>query len=163
MGAGKSSVGRSLAVLSEREFMDTDLMLQNRLGRSVSQLFAIYGERAFRDHESSILRHLQPQPAVLSTGGGIVVRPENWGELRRLGITIYLDATPETLIARLEKSKKKRPLLLGEGWEDRLRELYAIRRPLYSQADLRITIEDEDVDGAANRVFEMIEEAGLGN
>src|SRR5690349_9779443 len=98
MGAGKSAVGRALAELSGREFVDTDLLLQQRLGRPISQLFAVYGEDAFRDHETSILRSLEPLPVVLATGGGIVVREENWSELRRLGTTIYLRATPETII-----------------------------------------------------------------
>ena len=111
MGAGKSSIGRNLAEASHRPFLDTDLLLQNRLGRPVSQIFQVYGEATFRDHETSILRNLEPEPVVLATGGGIVLREENWTEMRRLGITVFLDAAFETLTERLARSKKKRPLL----------------------------------------------------
>jgi len=145
MGAGKSSVGRALSELGGREFWDTDLMLQNRLGRPISQIFQVYGEDAFRDHETSILRSLEPGDAVISTGGGIVLRDANWEEMRRLGTTIYLEASPETLIARLESSKKKRPLLQVEEWPERLRELLGKREPLYKQADVTVLLDGLDV------------------
>src|SRR5437868_3400733 len=90
MGAGKSAVGRALAGLAAREFVDTDQLLQNRFGRPVSQIFQHYGEETFRDHETNILRGLAPGRFVLSTGGGIVLREANWLEMRRLGVVIYL-------------------------------------------------------------------------
>src|SRR5436305_10342105 len=131
MGAGKSAVGRSLARQSSRIHIDTDLLLQNRLGRPIPQLFQIYGEPAFRDHESSILRSLEPGENVISTGGGIVLRTTNWDELRRLGVTVFVEVEVEELIERLEQSKKKRPLLQSEHWRQRVRDLYAERRALY--------------------------------
>src|SRR5689334_6309954 len=136
MGVGKSAVGRELAVRTGREFLDTDQMLQNRLGRPVTQLFQVYGESAFRDHETSLLKTLEPRDAILSTGGGIVIRDANWEELRRLGTTLYLKATPDDLIARLTTSKKRRPLLEVEDWEQRLRNLLAAREDRYQLADV---------------------------
>jgi shikimate kinase len=161
MGAGKSSVGRALAELGGREFLDTDLMLQNRLGRPIPQIFQIYGEDAFRDHETSILRSLSPCSAVLSTGGGIVTREANWAELHRLGVTIYLEASPETLIGRLELSKKKRPLLQVEEWQTNLRELLGKREDLYRRADVTVRLDGLDVQGAADCVFETLRKEGL--
>jgi len=160
MGAGKSSVGRALSELTGRPFLDTDLMLQNRLGRPITQIFQVYGEDAFRDHETSILKSLEPHPAILSTGGGIVIREANWAELRRLGLIIYLKAKPETLIARLEASKKKRPLLALEEWPERVRELLAHREPLYEQADLVVEMDDADVPSAAELIMEALKKAG---
>lgn len=161
MGAGKSSVGRALASLSEREFCDTDLMLQTRLGRPIPQLFQIYGESAFRDHETSILRSLSPGKSVLSTGGGIVLRDDNWNELRRLGTTIYLRSPLESIIARLEASKKKRPLLQSEEWRERVQSLLAERAHLYEQADLIVDLDGCDVQSGAERVKAALEAAGL--
>jgi shikimate kinase len=159
MGAGKSAVGRELAARTGREFKDTDSLLQHRLGRPVGQLFDIYGETAFRDHEASLLRSLEPGFIVLSTGGGIVVRPENWPELQRLGTTVYLKATEDDLIDRLTKSKKRRPLLEVEDWQDRLRNLMAQREPLYSQAEVIVQLQGDDIESAADRVEQAIEEA----
>jgi shikimate kinase len=161
MGAGKSSVGRALSELGNREFWDTDLMLQNRLGRPISQIFQVYGEEAFRDHETSILRSLEPGEAVLSTGGGIVVREANWDEMQRLGTTIYLEASPETLISRLEASKKKRPLLQVENWPDRLRELLSKREPLYQKADVRVSLDGLDVVAAAEQILAALQTQGI--
>lgn len=158
MGAGKSSVGRALAELSGRRFADTDLMLQCRLGRPIPQIFQIYGEPTFRDHESSILRSLQPEPIVLATGGGIVLRDENWAEMRRLGTTVFLDASPETLEERLAISKKKRPLLQVEEWSDKLRSMLDQRLPLYRQADLVVEVDGIDLDVAAEKVMAAIQE-----
>ncbi|MEA2552702.1 MAG: shikimate kinase [Fimbriimonadaceae bacterium] len=158
MGAGKSSVGRALAELSEREFVDTDLLLQHRFGRPVHQIFELYGEEAFRCHETSILRSLEPGAFVLATGGGIVGREDNWVELRRLGTTIYLNASAETLIGRLEVSKKKRPLLMAEAWPDRVRNILEQRAQFYERADVMVVVDSDDVKDVAARVFRAIEE-----
>lgn len=136
MGSGKSTVGRDLAKLADRAFFDTDILLQNRFGRTVSQIFECYGEDAFRGHETSILKGLQPGPSVISTGGGIVMREENWTEMKRLGLVIFLDVPPDRLVERLAKSRKKRPLLEIEDWELRVHELYKTRLPMYQRADL---------------------------
>lgn len=156
MGAGKSSVGRALAELSGREFVDTDILLQHRFGRPVHQIFSVYGEDAFRHHETSVLKALEPAPVVLATGGGIVTREANWAELKRLGLTIYLNASLETLITRLEASKKKRPLLMAEAWPERVETLLDQRKALYEQADMVIEVDSEDVKGLADRVLQAI-------
>lgn len=159
MGVGKSAVGRALAALSDREFRDTDILLQNLLGKSVAQIFEVYGEAAFRDHEHAALRRLEPGPYVLSTGGGIVMREDNWDEMRRLGTTIYLQAEPETLVRRLSESKKKRPLLLGDEWEQRLMDLLASRQPLYAKADFHISVDGQEIDEVAAAVHRRLESA----
>ncbi len=158
MGAGKSSIGRALAELSGRTFVDTDLLLQNRLGRPVSQIFQIYGEAAFRDHETSVLRSLDPGESVISTGGGIILREENWAEFSRLGITIFLDAKFETLIERLTVSKKKRPLLQVDDWEKRTETLLDARIHLYRQADISVRVDDVELTEAAGRVLDAIKD-----
>jgi shikimate kinase len=156
MGAGKSSIGRALAELTERTFVDTDLILQQRLGRPISQIFQIYGEQAFRDHETSVIRGLEPSPTVLSTGGGIVLREENWAEFHRLGLTVFLDASIETLVRRLTVSKKKRPLLQVEDWEVRTEEILTSRLEIYRRADLTVTVDDIDLTSGAERVLAAI-------
>lgn len=146
MGAGKSSAARALAQRAGRQVLDTDQLLQNRFGRSVAQVFGLYGEQAFRQHETNILRGLEPSDAVLSTGGGIVMRDENWVELRRLGATAYLEGECETLRQRLRVSKRRRPLLEVEDWERRLEAILAERRPSYEQADFRCAIDGRTLD-----------------
>jgi len=157
MGAGKSSVGRVLAQISGRTFLDTDSMLHHKLGRPVHQLFAVYGEEAFRDHETYLLKSMQPDSNVIATGGGIVLRPENWVEMKRLGTTIFLNVDPATLRDRLENSKRRRPLLETENWEERLLDLLEKRRSLYEQADVTVDVTGLDQGAAAKRILESLD------
>lgn len=160
MGSGKSAVGRRLAELSGRRYVDTDKLLENRFGRPVSKVFELYGEDCFRGHETSILKGLEPSPIVLATGGGCVLREENWEEFRRLGISIYLHATPERLIERLQVSRKKRPLLQGENWEDKLKNLYQIRSDIYRKAEMHIELDELDIPSVASAVLTLLQERG---
>jgi shikimate kinase len=157
MGSGKSSVGRLVAGHASREFFDTDAMVEQRLGRSITSFFKLYGEEAFRDHESSVLRQLEPGQNVIATGGGIVLRPQNWTDLRRLGKVIYLRATADELVRRLVISRRKRPLISEDGWEAKIVELLAAREPLYNQADAAIEIDGLDAATVAGRVKSALE------
>lgn len=159
MGAGKTTVGRHLASLSEREFIDTDVMLQNRLGRSISKIFEFYGEETFRDHESSIIESIQKGPFVLSTGGGVVIRQKNIDHLKSIGKVIYLNASAETLKERLKVSKRKRPLLETENWEATLDQLLESRQSMYRQADIIFELDNYAIEEAANILYEFIRSA----
>lgn len=153
MGVGKSTMGSILAAATGRDHLDTDRLLTNKLGRPIPQLFQIFGEATFRDHETAILKSLKPGPYVISTGGGIVLREANWVEMRRLGITIFLDVPVDVLIERLERSKKRRPLLQGEGMEDKVMSILEQRMPLYRQADVHVHLDDGDAEEGAARVL----------
>ena len=153
MGAGKTSLGREIAEMSGRDHVDIDHMLQQRLGRPIPQLFKLYGESAFRDHEASVLRSLQPSNSIVSTGGGIVMREANWVEMGRLGVTVFVEVGYDFLVERLEMSKKRRPLLDFEDWKDRLRKLLDERQPMYERADLTVDVSGMDVQDAANAVY----------
>jgi len=156
MGSGKSTVGRALAARLEVPFRDTDQLLEYRLGRHIPQIFQLYGEEAFRSHETSVLRSLDPIEAVTSTGGGIVLREENWPELRRLGTTVFLNAYPEVLIKRLDQSSRKRPLLAQENWESKLTELLETRLPLYRQADVTVDVKDEEIESVVEEIVKCL-------
>ncbi len=157
MGAGKSTVGRALAGLAEVPFTDTDSLLERRFGRQVSSIFRIYGEVAFRAHETSVLQAVQREPGVLATGGGLVMKEENWTEFQRLGKTVFLDVPPIQLKERLAKSKKRRPLLEHEDWEARFDTLYEARRPIYLRADVHFEVEAHALEDCAGRLFERLQ------
>lgn len=160
MGSGKTTIGKAMAELTARDFYDSDRLLQQRLGHSVGRLFAVYGESAFRDHETALLRSLQPGPYVLATGGGIVQRESNWTELRRLGTTLYLDVGIEVLLKRLERGRHRRPLLMEDGWKQRVQELLERRRPLYEQADIRLMVGDADATAIAEMAIQVLQRHG---
>jgi shikimate kinase len=156
MGAGKSALGRELCERTGREHVDTDLLLQRRLGRRIPQLFQIYGEPAFRDHETSILKGINPGLSVVSTGGGIVTREANWTEMRRLGIVVFVDVDFECLCERLDVSKKPRPLLQVDDWKEKLRALLDERLPLYAKADVTVNVTGLTIPEAGGALFEKL-------
>lgn len=160
MGVGKSTVGHVLAEQTGREFVDTDRMLVQRFGRPVPQIFQIYGETTFRDHEASILKSLERSGKVVSTGGGIVLREENWESMRRLGVTIFLDVPLDVLITRLKNSKKRRPLLQTEDVEGRIEQILEARMPIYRRADITVQLGEATAGAAASLVLDALRAHG---
>lgn len=156
MGSGKTTVGRTLAALLGVPFKDTDKMLQYKLGRPIHQLFHFYGEDTFRQHETRMLQELELEDCVLSTGGGTVLRDENWKELRRLGKTVFLDVDESVLKKRLETAKKRRPLLERADWKDKVSELIVERRELYEKSDIILKLCTEEPEEVADLVLQAV-------
>jgi shikimate kinase len=138
MGVGKTSVGRMLAARLGRPFFDLDAEVEQEVGLTVPQLFERAGEAAFRELEHRALeRLLHGSSLVLATGGGAVLDPRNRELLRQRAFTIWLDAAPATLVARVGDASD-RPLLEAGNREERLEQLLAERHPFYSEAKLRV-------------------------
>ena len=156
MGSGKTTVGRELAARLEVPFKDTDKMLAYILGRPEHELFRYLGEEAYRQHETRLLRDLELDDAVLSTGGGIVTCEENWVELRRLGTTVFLDVDGDVLKNRLRTAKKRRPLLEVPDWEDALSRLLHERREQYEKADVHVRLQAEEIEEVVEIVLEEL-------
>ena len=153
MGAGKSTVGRILARRLGKRFVDTDHEIEKRNGVTIPVIFEIEGEEGFRRREQELLADLaQENDLVLSTGGGIVLKPENREVLRSHGFVVYLNARPE-LLAERTKHDRTRPLLNVEDPLTRLRELYAVRDPLYREVAHAIV---ETGRGAPQQVAQAI-------
>jgi shikimate kinase len=130
-GSGKTTVGRQLARRLQLPFIDSDQELEAQLGCSIKDYFAHEGEERFRDAEQQIIDTLtQGKPCVLSTGGGVVLRPANRQHLRERGQVVYLSAHPEELFRRLKRDTT-RPLLQVSDPLVKMRELHAQRDPLY--------------------------------
>ena len=123
MGAGKSKVGAILAARLGRNFIDTDALVEETAGKSIPDIFRESGEEAFRRLEHQAVRRASEMPAsVISLGGGAVTHEENWEVIRRSGVCIYLQASPETIFARVSR-KTHRPLLDGLNDEERMEKI----------------------------------------
>lgn len=157
MGAGKSSTGSALAQALGYQFFDTDTVLEAAAGHTIPEIFAEQGEAAFRQWETEVLAELSAyKQLVIATGGGIVIRKENWSYLHH-GIVIWLDVPLDVLKQRLE-GDIGRPLLQGSDWEDTLARLQSERAHLYAQADVRVTVApDEPIGAIASRTLSLIE------
>lgn len=132
-GSGKSTVGRQLARRLALPFFDSDQVIEQRLGCSIREFFEREGEERFRELEASVLDELTSgEHCVVSTGGGSVLRPENRERLHQRGSVVYLRSTPEEVFRRL-RHDRHRPLLQVPDPLQRLKDLYAVRDPLYRE------------------------------
>ena len=145
MGSGKTTVGKIAAERKNYTFVDTDEMIVEQQHRSISEIFAADGERAFRDMETALLGQLiaeKREHLVISTGGGMPLRTENQQLLARLGKVVYLKASPVTIYNRI-KGDTTRPLLQCENPLERIEEMIVERSPLYEAGAMFIVEVDE--------------------
>ena len=162
MGAGKSSVGRCLQRLTGLARLDTDEMLSTEFGIPIAQIFSTQGEDKFRDAETSCLRKLAPdRPAIIVTGGGIVLRAENVQLLKKLGPIVWLTADEQTLFERASR-RDDRPLLQKENRREIYTELFRQREPLYAAAaDLRIETSSKSHDEVAETILSKLNQLAV--
>ena len=133
MGAGKTTIGKSLANRLDKTFIDSDHEIQKRTGVAIPVIFDIEGEAGFRKRESEMLRELvKLDNIVLATGGGVVLDEANRELLKQCGIVVYLRAAVDDLWRRT-RHDKNRPLLQTPDPHAKLGELYTQRDPIYCE------------------------------
>ncbi|MES2952663.1 MAG: shikimate kinase [Pseudomonadota bacterium] len=161
-GSGKSTVGRQLARRLQLPFFDSDHVIEERLGCAIRVAFERDGEDAFRDLEESVLDELTEIPrAVISTGGGAVLRPATRKRLHERCKVVYLNSTPDELFRRL-RHDVNRPLLQVADPLARLRDLYSARDPLYREtAHFVIETGRPSVATLVNMIVMQLELAGV--
>lgn len=161
-GSGKSTVGRHLARRLGLKFIDSDHVIEQRLGCSIRSYFEREGEEAFRDIEQAVIDELtRTHDGVLATGGGAVLREANRQHLRDRGHVVYLRSAPEEVFRRL-RHDANRPLLQVGDPLARLRDLYAARDPLYREtAQFVIETGRPSVATLANMIQMQLELAGV--
>lgn len=141
MGSGKSTVGRELHARLGYPLTDMDQLIEHTMGKKITEIFKEEGENAFRDFETLQLTEIAKQTDtrhIISTGGGIVIRPQNRSLLRKLGYVVWLHA-PEGIIFDRTSRNRDRPLLNEPNARERITSLMAERKPWYAQtAHLRI-------------------------
>lgn len=157
MGAGKTTVGRHLADLLGRPFMDSDHELESKTGASIPWIFEKEGEEGFRQREECIIDQLTQQAEiVLATGGGAVTRSQNRRALHQRGVVIYLYTPVEMQLARTARDRN-RPLLQVANPEAKLKELLAARDPLYREvAHYVIATSDGSARDLAQKIIQLI-------
>ncbi|WP_227340411.1 shikimate kinase [Sphingopyxis sp. P8] len=139
MGSGKSTIGRRLAQRLGMPFADADDEIERAAGMTIADIFARFGEAHFRDGERRVIaRLLSGKPLVLATGGGAFMNDETRGLIQRNALSIWLDADIATLVERVAR-RSHRPLLKGRDAGEVLRELAAVRNPVYAEAHLRVS------------------------
>ena len=156
MGAGKTSVSAELSRLTGLSRVEVDEEIERSEGKSIPGIFSEMGEPAFRDMETrEIRRAALKNGAVISTGGGAVMREENMAALREGGVVVYLRAEPRTILERTSRNSD-RPLLQVEDPLKRINELLALRRPYYERADLIVDTDGKNPREIAEEILDRL-------
>ena len=161
MGSGKTSVGLRLSYKLRMSVEDTDKLIEQREGRTISEIFATEGEEYFRKAETGLLKELQNRKygRIISVGGGTPVRAENRSVLKECGTVIYLRIKPETVYRRL-KDDTTRPLLQCEDPLAKITELLDARQGAYEAcADIIIDVNELTIEQILQEIMEHLEQA----
>jgi shikimate kinase len=162
MGAGKSSIGRRLAARMAVCFYDADDEIEAAAGRPIPEIFAAYGELAFRDCERKVISRLlsDKPPHVLATGGGAFMAAETRDRLKDAAVTVWLRAPLDLLFARV-KRKSNRPLLKTEDPRGTLEKLLREREPTYALADIIVDSENAPHEITVERLMTTLTDLGI--
>lgn len=160
MGTGKSEVGKRLAARLGWRFIDTDVLIEQEAGMSITRLFADKGEPHFRGLEQQVITRVSMEKdVVIATGGGTIVNQANADRLTAGGTVICLTATPEVILSRVQ-GNTNRPLLQGDDPLGKIRMLLQSRADAYARADLAIDTSHLGVDEVVDAVQKALKERG---
>ena len=138
MGAGKSTVAPRLAEKMDREWIDTDELVEERQGMSIPEIFEYYGENRFREIETDVIKEISKEDGkIVAVGGGAPMVKENWEAMRSTGEIVYLEVSPKEIMERVGNDGA-RPLLSDLKYEDKKKKVKRMlkkRHPRYSKAD----------------------------
>jgi shikimate kinase len=150
-GCGKTTVAKLLSERLDSVAIDADEFLEQKVGRSIREIFQAEGEPAFRQWESDVVQELTSRvPVVISWGGGVVLKEANRALLRSTGRVVWLQASAETLLQRIEQdptTKERRPNLTIAGGLDEVKHLLAVREPMYGEL-AHLTVDANDATPA---------------
>ena len=134
MGTGKSTIGRLLAKKIGYQFIDTDTLIEQQTGKTITELFATQGENTFRQLETELVKELAKKSGqVIATGGGLVLNPDNVKKLNRTGQIFCLTATANEILQRVKQQGNTRPLLQEKDPLQKITTLLQQRDPVYRQ------------------------------
>lgn len=158
MGVGKSTVGRKLAQMLRLPFVDADDAIVEAAKMSITEMFDLHGEAAFRDGERRVIaRLLDGGPGVIATGGGAFVQPETRALIQQRGLPVWLDCDVNTLVERVSRNDK-RPLLRGGNVREIVARMKAEREPAYAQAPIRVQSISAPHPVTVNRILEALDQ-----
>jgi len=157
-GAGKSTVGKALALSLEIPFVELDARVEELAGQSLGELFELQGPEGFRRFEAAALEDVlaSGKRQVIATGGSIVLSEATFARLRTTCRTVWLQADPEDHYRRVEDQGDRRPMRDHPRAMQELRSILELREPAYGQADLSINTSASDAAGVVQTILDAI-------
>jgi shikimate kinase len=156
MGAGKTTVGRRLAVRLGRHFVDSDEEVERAANMTIPDIFEAHGEADFRAGEARVIaRLLRDNGIVLGTGGGAFINPETRDLIKAGSVSVWIKAELELLFHRVAR-RSNRPLLKTANPRETLKALIEARYPIYAEADVTVESRDVPQDQVAEDIVEAL-------
>ena len=154
-GSGKSRIGKAVAEAMRMPFLDLDAAIESREGRSIPAIFAEVGEEGFRRLETAMLQDVvQGAPALVSTGGGTVIRPENQALMHANGWIVFVDRPLNDILSDIDTSYRP---LLKDGAES-VKRLYAARIATYTKTADAVVVNRGSMEQACMLMKQKIRE-----
>lgn len=159
MGAGKTTIGQQLAERLQLPFIDTDHLIEEKIGQTIPEIFSKHGEAYFRTIEAQVLASLQQTEGIISTGGGIVLQEATRLQLKKFQTVVYLSVPLNDLIQRIKKDHQNpRPLFSNHSSQE-FRNIFQTRIPLYE--NVATVIIDSNGKDPVSLTSQIIEKVGV--
>jgi len=160
MGVGKTAVGEALAKKLDRKFVELDLLIEQRAGKPIPEIFQQDGEVAFRELEIEVTKEVsRDKNLVIACGGGLVLNKINIDRLRNQSRIVYLTASPRAVLKRVSSEEGQRPLLEGDNPTLTIQEILRFRKPFYERAtDIKIDTSKLDIDSVVEQIINKLKD-----
>ena len=160
MGTGKTAVGKALAKRLDQEFVELDSLIEQKVGKTIPEIFNQDGEVTFRELEIEVTREVaERKNTVIACGGGVVLNEINIERLRKGCVIVYLTASPRVILKRTLSNENERPLLEVSNKAQRIQELLRFRKPFYERAaDIKIDTSKLDISSAVEQIIKKVKE-----
>ncbi len=160
MGAGKTAVGKALAKRLNRKFVELDLLIERKAGKSIPEIFQQDGEVAFRELEIEVAKEVAREKyQVIACGGGVVLNKINIDRLSEESRIVYLAASPRVILKRISGEGGERPLLKVDNPSSTIQGLLRFRKPFYETAtDIKIDTSKLDIDSVVEQIISRLKE-----
>lgn len=156
-GTGKTTIGKAIAKKINRRFIDTDELIVQKAKMSIPEIFTELGENGFRQLEKDVIRSLNGSHSVISCGGGAIIDPQNAQRLKHNGYCIWLKASADKIIERIQDDPN-RPALTALSPEEEIKQLLEIRNPLYKKyTDIAFFTDNTSINKLLEEVIEHLE------
>jgi shikimate kinase len=159
MAVGKSAVGKRLADITGKTFVEVDYLIEEKAGKPVNRIFKEEGEITFREYEIAVIKQISNEKnLVVACGGGMVLNKINIDRLKQESVIIWLTASIQSILERLENPGEIRPLITGKNRENKVQSLLRFRQPFYERAaDLQVNTTGLTLDHIAENILKKLE------
>lgn len=159
MAVGKSAVGKRLADITGKTFVEVDYLIEEKAGKPVNRIFKEEGEITFREYEIAVIKQISNEKnLVVACGGGMVLNKINIDRLKQESVIIWLTASIQSILERLENPGEIRPLITGKNRENEVQSLLRFRQPFYERAaDLQVNTTGLTLDHIAENILKKLE------